>query len=492
MNWFKREQWALLFFLSESYDDLDDMNTQLLKLSIDSFGYHMSFTKIMIFCSSYSGNQKIFNMSHMNDIEVTTYCRDKFAVIDRLLSSGLNVIVSNRMMGMSDCVGTTKSYAQMIPVDDGIYNSFGHDYGFTRYINSNAMVIINSDKMKSLIQSAQLMASKLAINNAEVNDNIALTIVNKTNHFCDMDDKKIVCYKNNRAFYDSFCELKALTKDKSSSPYSKKNYIDWRSLISKQIKAIGLTNDFRMIINYELMNPPVPYNDPNYIYYPFIDIEAPKYQSTDLLNIFNTNGMVVSVELDNVFNLFYKRFFSPRSGLFIRKKSSKTSCPKKIHLLNGSNAINFTGEDFALYSWNDDQLNDMVAESRWAIHYNKNPQLIRKLVLIDTHGGLVVESSWRIITSELFQNQLSLSFEYASVDPNYSFIAGMNSDATDYIWNALYDVPIDGVIKTAPGVIIYPGCYFDHCLGSSERIIMSRLLPLGTNKSIVDYHQYNQ
>lgn len=460
-----QNKWNLLYFITKNYDKIDDIFFQLLLLSIHTFKANLNIDKIYIYSNS---NEKLKKYSKEHGFKFKSKKNnrgEKFSYIVDFLEKKINVAVANDRLCMTNDFRNVESmpcslYLEQKDLHDE-YIELAEKYTFSKYINSDAMIITSNNSTKKIFKNAHLLATRLNISKSIVNDNIAITIAIRKDTFVNIENIFIVSYIEDNVFYDSIVEIKRLI-EKSASKYDRNNNINWKNLISMGKKYFS-KNDFRSIVSFELMIPSIPYYNNEFYYYPFMDIISTKTKLKLPVEIFNTNQSECHIEDKMQYSKLYKRFTEKRSGLFIKKKTYQT-CPLNIHIINGNEIISYVSENFNIKIWTQDMIDNMVNNSRWANYYSIDRNVISKLAIIDLYGGLVVNGNWNLLDVDIFNVDLGFVFvdEINGLDIRNDIMIGKASLAVDNIWNNLHTQNITQSILTAFEITIFPSYYFHY------------------------------
>ena len=143
----------------------------------------------------------------------------------------------------------------------------------------------------------------------------------------------------------------------------------------------------------------VPFDDPNFIYYPFLDIDLPPNPPDPTACIFNTNGITFEPTPLAIQSLMYGRFDNGHSGFFSRIKEQPPIIPKILHQIFFQEVdldqIQRWGrhlqEPWVHLVWTERELGEVM--ERWHMPFQLNPQLrhlVASLAILEKYGGLVV------------------------------------------------------------------------------------------------------
>lgn len=434
------KKWTILIY--GNYTNLNNFNMEKIffKLSIDTIINEISVDKIYVYINQNPQNKSIFenliDSYNINFIEIPNTTNFNFimlSLIKKLIDDRHNIIFLRDDNGYinfySKILDKINSFHQIyttfspLKEMDSIYIPISQKYELNEIINPNVMIIPYTIENQNYINNAFKIANKLEIKNENFITNISLTIANiKSNNMVkDIGKTKIgnnfVSLSKNRIIYNSIKEL-CLNNNHEKNIFKK--------------------------FNNEM------YNNPNYIFYPYLDIDS-NLQDITLIDInidkdnstnsdkfdpliFNTNGF--SIKTNKIYPLMFKRFDNPVSGLFIKKNNKQIIVPKIVHHvwltnlkenINCDDSIkNYTNiwgkilrEPWKYIVWTEKELyQDVFQNTRWGKIYHdeashKIKLLIAYLAILEKYGGIVIDSftiPLTMVPNDLLINKFMISF----------------------------------------------------------------------------------
>lgn len=374
--------WVIIYFYKKDENIDIDVNLYFIKNTIHFLANYFSISDSLIYTTKSNKEQlDIFNNNTLNisSIFIDKYTRLK--IIKNFMLYNKNIIFIDGSWGITDPdfeieLTNNSLYANVLQSNqNNNIKAFELEY----IIDSSIMIIPFNNIINGLIIDALSMIDKINIDNEKLVSDIALSISFKS-------------YKNILSIA-SLNNLFVSIKD---------------IIIINQIRERYYISDIKNDDNiFEFL-----YDDPRYIYYPYLDMNSPKKKIIDKINnnyipkYYNTNNFELLLD-DYSFIDIYKRFTENTSGLFLEKKLNKNILiPKILHHVwldrSPDNKYTTIWKQFMVYPWvykiwSINDINNFIADSKWNVLYENEREINIKLLIIyfailEKYGGIVISS----------------------------------------------------------------------------------------------------
>lgn len=319
-------------------------------------------------------------------------------------------------------------FSDFVPIDQisesiGAYNGIADKFCLDKIATTNVMVVTFDKQNAQLINNSLNMANQLMYTDMDLMTNISLTVNNCRNVSSAKKIKNITTLSIYPFYLDTDHNIHLLVEH----------------FMAKKC-SINLHNT-------------ISFNDPDYIFYPCVDINYSLYldgiklskadSNTNGCSVTNTNGYSVtntnecSVTNTNgnsayilpdqsVYNLMYNRFDDKNCGIFVRCQYTIPIIPKILHhiwldIVPVTNYTNAWGrilkEPWEYIIWTESKLKLDVLVGEWLEIYNNSNQSIKLLVIylaiMEKYGGVVIDSfniPIKIFPDEFLSNNFVTSF----------------------------------------------------------------------------------
>ena len=294
------------------------------------------------------------------------------------------------------------------------YQSISKKFGINKFINSELLIIPYSITNCDYINKTINLSNMLSTQNKQFVVNISLTIsalkypnlvknidmLDTNNQFVNIDNPNITTILN----------------------------------------EFEIKNDVNVFVDSELEKLASYYHNPEYIYYPYFDVNVfPKKIIDNSSKIFNTNG--ISIDTNKLpYQLIYKRYNTPTSGLFVKKDECNAIVPKILHRIwldsDHAHKDKLLNPLWTHLTWTNENIkNELLANSRWEKiyymyttpnnQYNQLQYLVVAITILEKYGGLVIDPSiilTKSIPIELLKSKISITFQNESQNTELSYM----------------------------------------------------------------------
>lgn len=277
------------------------------------------------------------------------------------------------------------------------------------------------------------------------------------------------------------------------------------TLLNSKTKIIRNIEELNILenISYKIMNNivrepnlmeiSVPYNHPDYMFYPYLDINTDKtiLNSNTLPIVFNTSGFQTNI-LN--YKLIYRRYGDKLSGLFIKKSKSTRYIPKILNHVWINSApspttwVNILTPQWQYRTWINYPTN------KWKHLLNKETDDLLKLIItylmiLSESGGFIISDqvhpiqpipddllTKRFMISYLNEanNGTKLSYRIIGSSPNAPIINKLYAILSSQSENKL-DL-LETTIISDPDTIIYPSYYFNPDSASAPKKLLKNAI----------------
>lgn len=472
-------KWILLFYNNYIISNTE-LEYQYLSLSIQSVKKIVTIDKIYIYTCYYQHNSLIYDKLvteyNIELVQIPNIMTSKLFIIKNFLDDKQNILLINHRSIILNNFNHIKQFFinnkniysdfELIDFDkNNIYSTLGKRYGFNQLIACNILIIPYTTINHSYIDTAYTMYSELHTNDL-IATKISLTITN--NKF------------NNIVHNILNSELSLLL------PY------DNDQIVNNIIREQKIDN--------QLIEPIIPYNDSEYMYIPYLDIDSDLtiIDKNNIPDIFNTNGYASTTNIHNPKQLLFRRFNEKTSGIFFKKINGGEIIPRILHhiWLTTDPAINYTNawgrilrEPWKHMIWGP---NDIKPNAKWKQLYERETNiniklLIAAMIILEEFGGVVINSyiiPLQNIPDELLTHKFMITFENEGISGtklSFRVMASIpNAPIIDKIHKILWSSTenkidlIQATIMADPDSIIYPSYYFN----PSQSTVPKKLLNL--------------
>lgn len=423
-----KSKWTIVFFETKQINPENIfVKNHFYKTTIESINKHLVLDKIFVYirqnihttamfdslCKEYPATLTLIELPiGFNHNSVT------LVVIKNIINNtNSNIIffqdgygyldISKKINYENSPFTQTCIYANIISnTDDNIYNDIMKKFSLEKLILPNVLIIPFNKTNGGMIEYALNISNGLQSHDNDLVTSISLTVVSiKKNGIKNIHDtilsNNFVLLAENKNIYNTIREL----------------------------AIIGSTN-----FNTKLSQEIISFDNPDYIYYPYMDLDLMPTNIIDRTNIsdfpaiFNTNGFSFGQNNEkSIYDTMFKRFNNTSQGIFIKKSKSKSIIPKILHhfWINEPPSQNYTNawarilrEPWIYIVWTVEKLLVEFADNNWLKLYNIENNYNTKLLLIyimvlEKYGGIAINSfslPLKLITDDFLSNKCVVSF----------------------------------------------------------------------------------
>lgn len=445
-------KWSLIYFFPHiaAIQSESDIERHFFKLTIESYQQKGILNQIYVYTYKHDTNhswyQPLVDVYHINLIEIHPSDNDKtikLMLINQFISTNpnTNFIFMSYPMGFISSKSDTKVHDNTVElnnvhrilskfhlIDDishmtnSALNKFLKErYNITKIIDSDLLIVPYTIENSQLLSTALFISQKINTTDESVAANIALTIANYQFNNIIEDINNISILKGN--YFTSYLNIICRNNTRESYLRNMNSFDDE--------KGISVGNTY--------------HEHPDYLFYPYLDIDAPRIYQDQLSNIFNTRGF--QLKIDNKDNksgaiLFYKRFNTKTNGVFVRKNNGDTIIPKILHLIHlDNNELDtkymeawgkFIREPWEYRIWTyDSWINryEHPLNKRWILLNERiNDPILKQIIIyisiLERYGGITVNSQYipiKSIPDEMLMQKFLIGFFNESLGTSLSY-----------------------------------------------------------------------
>lgn len=458
--------WILIYSLDNTTGD-KNLEYQKLLQNINIFTNN-KFSKMQIYLY---GDNSLYEFAVQNNINYLSNGTAIISIIQKLMTNGKSIILLKNYTMPCSCFFTFIKNNDAIfaaDIDNDNYFLLSEKMGLEKIIDDQIMILPNTPENINFITKTNNIAQKLNTN-LDTAGKISLSHLNQKMHLIqNIDNANILEYQN-------YNEI------------SKK-------LIHDSKEKIGLTDM-------------IPYNHPDYIYYPFLDIDSTKDVAIPNPQYFNTNGYGSEIPFDK--SKLFLRFNDKNKGIFIKKKMGNVIVPALLHhvwLHDAPDIIyqrawsKILHQPWAYLVWTENNINP---PPRWKYLWENTADpnmkyIIAAMILLEKYGGVIVDSysmPLKIIPEELLMSKFAAAFQNEPINGtliSYKFMAGsQNSPIVNKIHAILMSDKNDNKLNmiqndilSDPDTVIYPSYFFNPRLATTPKILMDQAVAIHFKKII--------
>jgi len=557
-NDYLHKKWTIVYFNTTVFDlnnSQSEIEYQLFRLSIETFRVELNINidEIYVYSYSYQVNYPVlchliseYNI-HLLEIPQPHDQTTKLSIMNKYMSEEKNIIMLNHLTAcvytsgkliMNYLDNSTTIYAPFHvyhETNTDIYVPICRKFGLNKIVNCNIIIIPFILDNHKCIETALIFSKQIHSSDVEFATNIALTMINKKSDCSDLiledlileepihDIVEIKCLLNIVTYHYDQCVHNLVSELREHGNCS----INWKKIFCTQNKLLTCSpvNNIHYVVRNELDNDYIMYDDPNYLFYPNLDIYAPLVKLPKLCydeqpyllpDVFNTNGYKPNLNCNDkcipINSKLFKRFVNKTSGIFIKKKiinscqnvnslgipliTNPLIIPKILHHVwlgktivekytNAWNKILRVPWIYKIWTESDIIRDVFEAEStpnRWSILF-KNTKcktiklLIAELAIVEKYGGIVISGfviPLKLWSDEFLMQKFFMSFRNEEMDRTkicYRIMGSIKTlDVSSHIYQILTNVcdedddqmyRIDKTILSDPDITIYPSYYFN-------------------------------
>ena len=412
------KKWTLIFF------DLQISNQPLLEkyfyqTTISCIANEILLDKIYLY--TYQEKQQIFDYTYK--IEILQLPRNiksvRLSILKNFINNSFNIIMLGNGCGYISKCGKScglhkincceNIYAKILEVDEDnkIYEQCAKKFELENIVCTSCMIIPYNEKNKEYVNLAFQISNGLCSTNENFISNMSVSVANiKLGCIvCDILDISDKFLDINNKAHMSICR-------------------EWRCEQSKCEQSKCEQSKCEQIA----------YNNPNYWYYPYFDIDSGSLnlvKSDTNLPTFNTNGF--GANITSIYSSIFKRFETKNSGLFVKKETGDIIIPKILHHVwpNETKVDDkytepwrrILREPWQYMLWTRENIAEFIANSKWKKVLG-NDSVVPFLAILEEYGGIVIDSHvfpFGLFNDDFMKSKFFVSFSDESVGTELSF-----------------------------------------------------------------------